>query len=76
MARRGLCRNLRGSLFWQPRVHVFSRSDPRCAGGAGLNGVKEIEIAVADDVALIAWLQGQEEAPAKVETTGASQPKG
>jgi len=63
MARLGLCRNLCGSVFRQPRVHVFSRSNPSRAGGVGLNGVKEVELTVADDVALIAWLQGLRRSP-------------
>jgi fermentation-respiration switch protein FrsA (DUF1100 family) len=33
VARRGLCRDLHGRLFWQPPAHVFPRSDPRRAGG-------------------------------------------
>ena len=51
----GLCRYLRGGIFRQPVVHVLSDQTRAAPAEAGLDHVKEIEIAAADGVTLVAW---------------------
>ena len=52
------------AAYFGNRVFMyFPDPTPSRAGGVGLNGVKEVELTVADDVALIAWLQGLRRSP-------------